>query len=143
MGATSREGVQSTRGDRSTAAPSTPIPEAPTMSALQAEEDDVVPVTGPITQLQAYSSEFVGLMRSWSRLLNQDFVFNVQLRVSKHILSFPAINNFQILILEIVICSGHGAKGLCQGPKDLGRAHQAEGGAGHEGVRVGIYAEVP
>ena len=49
MGATSREGVQSTRGDRSTAAPSTPIPEAPTMSALQAEEDDVVPVTGPGT----------------------------------------------------------------------------------------------
>ena len=48
-GATSEEGVQSTRGDPSATASSTPAPEAPTTSALQAEEDDIVPVTRPGT----------------------------------------------------------------------------------------------
>ena len=52
VGATSEEGLQSTRGDPSAAAPSTPALEAPTTSALQVEEDDVVPITGLGTQLQ-------------------------------------------------------------------------------------------
>ena len=94
MGATSGEGVQSTRGDPSAAALSTPAPEAPTTSALQVEEDDVVPITGPGTQLQAYSLEFTRLMRSWLGLLNQASVFDGQLMVSKSTLSFPAIDIF-------------------------------------------------
>ena len=40
------------------------------MSAMQMEEDDVIPITGPGTQLQAYNLEFTGLMKSWSMLLN-------------------------------------------------------------------------
>ena len=51
MGATSGEGVQSTRDDPSIATLSTPALEATMTSALQVEEDDVVPVTGPGTQL--------------------------------------------------------------------------------------------
>ena len=47
--ATSDEGVHSTRDDPSAAAPSTPAPEAPATSAQQAEEGDVVSVTGPGT----------------------------------------------------------------------------------------------
>ena len=49
VGATSRERVQSTRGDPSATAPSIPSLEAPMMSALQVEEDDVILVTGPGT----------------------------------------------------------------------------------------------
>ena len=143
MEATSDEGVQSTRDDPSAAASSTPTLEVPATSAQQAEEGDVVLDTGPGTQLQAYILGFVGLMRSLSRPLDQASIFNSQLRLSKHILSFPTINNFQILILRTVVYSGHGAKDFCQGPKDPGRAHQAEGGAGLEGGRVGIYAETP
>ena len=97
MGATSKEGVHSTSSDPSAATPSTPAPEAPITSALQVEEDDVVLITRPGTRLQAYKPEFAGLMKSWSRLLNQAFIFDLQLRVSKHVLSFSAINNFQIL----------------------------------------------
>ena len=100
--ATAEEDVRSARANPSAAAPSAPGPEVPTTSAQQAEEDDVVPVTGSGTQLQVYSPEFTELMKSWSRLLNQASVFDGQLRVSKHILSFPAVNNFQILTLEIV-----------------------------------------
>ena len=76
MGATSREGVQSTRGDPSATTPCTPALEAPTTSTLQAEEDDVVPGTRPGTQLHAYNPEFAGLMKSWSELLNQASVFD-------------------------------------------------------------------
>ena len=133
----------STRDVLSATAPSTPALEAPVISAQQAEEGDIVSVTGLGTQLQAYSSGFAGLMRSWSGLLDQDSAIDSQLRVSKHILSFPAVNNFQILIPKTVICSGRGAEGLCRGPKDPGRACQAEGGAGHEGGRVGVRAEAP
>ena len=113
------------------------------MSAMQMEEDDVIPITGPGTQLQAYNLEFTGLMKSWSGLLDQASAFDGQLRVSKYILSFPAINNFQILILRTVVCSGRRAKDFCRGPKDLGKAPQAEGGAGPEGGRVGICVEAP
>ena len=49
--ATSKEGVQSTRGHPSATAPSIPALETLTTSALQMEEDDVVLVTGPGTQL--------------------------------------------------------------------------------------------
>ena len=68
--ATTNEDVQSPMADPSAAAPSAPAPDVLTISAQQAEEDDIVPVTRLGTQLQAYSSEFIGLMRSWSRLLN-------------------------------------------------------------------------
>ena len=76
MEAITDEDVQSARADPSTATPSAPAPDVLTISAQQAEEDDIVPVTRLGTQLQAYSSEFTGLMRSWSGLLNQAFVFD-------------------------------------------------------------------
>ena len=49
--ATSDEGVHSTRDDPSAAAPSTPAPEAPATSAQQAEEGDIILITGLGTQL--------------------------------------------------------------------------------------------
>ena len=57
-GATSEEGVQSTRGDPCIVAPSTPALEVLMMSTLQAEEDDIVPVTGlvPSSRLITRSS---------------------------------------------------------------------------------------
>ena len=94
MKATIDEDVRSVRADPSTATPSAPTLDVLTTSAQEVEEDDIVPFTGPGTQLQAYSSEFVGLMRSWSRLLNQASVFDGQLMVSKSTLSFPAIDIF-------------------------------------------------
>ena len=79
---TTDEDVRSTRADPSAAAPSAPALDMPTTIAQHAEEDDIIPVTRPGTQLQTYSPEFVGLMRSWFRLLNQASVFDGQLRVS-------------------------------------------------------------
>ena len=96
--ATTKEEVWSMMADPSAAAPSAIALEVTTTSTQQAEEDDIVLVTGPGTQLQAYSPEFTGLMKSWSGLLNQASIFDGQLRVSKHVLSFLAVNNFQILI---------------------------------------------
>ena len=53
--AIAKEEVRSTRVDPSAAAPSAPTLEVPTMSTQQAEDVYVVPVTGPSTQLRAYS----------------------------------------------------------------------------------------
>jgi len=58
------------------------VPSAPTTSAQPAEEEEAIPVARPSTKLQAYGPEFVELMRSWSRLLNQASIFDGQLRVS-------------------------------------------------------------
>ena len=49
--ATIDEDVQSKRADPSTAEPGAPSPDVLTTSAQQAEEDDVVPITRPGTQL--------------------------------------------------------------------------------------------
>jgi len=51
MEATTDEDVRNARADSSAAAPCAPDLDVPTTSAQQAEEDDVVPVTGPGTQL--------------------------------------------------------------------------------------------
>ena len=49
--ATTEEEVWSTSAELSAAAPSATTLEVPTTSAQQVEEEDVVPVTGPVTQL--------------------------------------------------------------------------------------------
>ena len=49
--ATADEDVRSMRADPSTAASSTPALDVPMMSAQQVEEDDIIPVTRPGTQL--------------------------------------------------------------------------------------------
>ena len=49
--ATTDEDVRRVRADLSIAAPSALAPYVPTTSAQQAEEDDVVPITRPGTQL--------------------------------------------------------------------------------------------
>lgn len=54
-----------------------PALSAPMMSTQWAEDEEVIPVTRPNTQLQGYSLEFVGLIRSWSGLLNQASIFDV------------------------------------------------------------------
>ena len=94
METTADEEVRRVRADPSAAAPSAPTLEVPTTSAQQAEEDDVVLVTGPGTQLQAYSLEFIRLMRSWSGLLNQASVFDRQLRVSLVLCCFLCVDIF-------------------------------------------------
>ena len=83
MEATINDDVRSARADPSAVVPSALALEVPTISVQQAEEDDIVLVTGLDTQLQAYSPEFAGLMKSWSELLNQASIFDGQLRVSK------------------------------------------------------------
>ena len=65
----------------STATPSALALAVAMTSTWMAKEEEVIPVTGLSTQLQAYSPEFVGLMKSWSGLLNQASVFDGQLRV--------------------------------------------------------------
>jgi len=49
--ATTYEAVRSARADPSVAVPGAPSPDVPMTSTQQAKEDDVVPVTGPGTQL--------------------------------------------------------------------------------------------
>jgi len=94
MEATADEDVRSAKADPSAAVPSAPALDVPLMSAQQVEEDDIIPVIGPGTQLQAYSLKFTGLMRSWSGLLNQAFVFDGQLRVSLVLFCFLCVDIF-------------------------------------------------
>ena len=88
------EGVQSVRADPSAAAPGALSPDVPTTSAQQAKEDDVILVIGSGTQLHAYSLEFTGLMRSWSGLLNQAYIFDGQLMVSLVLYCFLCVDIF-------------------------------------------------